>query len=527
MTETLPAEVHARLGALPGLPAADEPGLALGVYVDGRLVHGTGHGLASLEHGVPISPYSLFDIASVSKQFTAACVLQLALANRVDLDADLRTTHFPELSLEVPITARQCIHHTAGVRDFFSLLDLAGRGEHDVPDNEAVIAFLARQRRTSFPPGERHLYSNSGYILLAEIVHRVTGSTLREYAHEAIFTPLGMTSTHFRDDAAEVVRGRANGHAKRETGGWLLSDAPFGVVGDGGLLTNLVDLARWVDFLQTGCVLGQPLRDAMHVRAVLADGTEHEYAGGLDHQVHRGVDTVGHGGAFVGFRAHLLRAPAHGVAVAVLGNRADLSAQPIALDALWVVLNHLGVELEPVDAASPDAEGTPVEPLRLGLWRDPETMQYARTVDVEGQPHLEALGFSLVARPAAGCHVLEGLPLPLAAKVDDERLVLLLAGRAGVLPAYDAVTPTPIPSGLPGTYRSDELEVDAVVLEADGAVEVRVGRKPDPVELLPGIDGEVWHKEATLRVVRAGDGIAALEVSNGRAVGVRFDRVDA
>lgn len=151
--DTLPSEVRARLATLSGLPPAEEPGCALGVWIEGALVHAAGHGLASLEHRVPISPYTLFDIASVSKQFCAAAVLQLVLEEEVDLDADLRTTVFPELRLEVPVTVRQCLHHTAGLRDYFSLLDLAARDQRTLPDDDAVVALVARQRGTSFPPG--------------------------------------------------------------------------------------------------------------------------------------------------------------------------------------------------------------------------------------------------------------------------------------------------------------------------------------------------------------------------------------
>lgn len=524
MTRPVPAQVHARLASLPGLPDGDGPGLALGVYVDGRLVHGSGHGLASVEHRVPISPYSLFDVASVSKQFTAACVLRLALDGRVDLDADLRATHFRELQLDVPITARQCLHHTAGLRDIFALLDLAAMAEHQVPDDDAVVALLARQRRTSFPPGQRHVYSNSGYILMSALVKRITGKTLREYSRDVLFAPLGMASTHYRDDAAEAVTGRANGHSPREGGGWTLNDAPFGVVGDGGLLTNLVDLARWLDFLQTGAVLGAELRDAMHERAVLVDGTVQTYAGGLDHAEHRGIATVGHGGAFVGFRAHLTRAPDHGVGVAVLGNRADLSAQTVALDALYVVLEHLGVELADTDPAGRD-DAPDAPPLRLGLWRDPESGLYARTYAVDGEQKLDALGYTLTVRPAGPGYVLDGLPLPLSADPSDGGLTLLVAGQAGALPSFRPVEPAPAPPGVTGRYRSDELDTLAEVVEVDGALQLRVGAQ-EPKELRPGLAPELWHPTVTVRVVGLDGRADAIELSSPRASSVRFDRVD-
>lgn len=519
---SLPADVTSRLTALAGLPPSDGPGCALGVYLDGQLVHGAGYGLASLEHQVPISPHTLFDIASVSKQLCAAAVLLLAQQGVVDLDADLRTTVFPELVLDVPVTARQCLHHTSGLRDYFSLLELAGRDEDTLRDDDDVVALVARQRGTSFAPGSRHLYSNSGYVLLSALVKRVSGQTLREFTAEHVFTPLGMTSTQFRDDVGEVVPHRATGYESRD-GDWRISDAPFGVVGDGGLLTSLTDLARWTAFLDTGEVLGAPLRDALHERGVLFDGTSCDYAGGLLHSRHRGVPLVGHGGSFVGFRAHHVRAPEHGVAVAVLGNRSDLVPQRLALQALEVVLEHLGVELDDVPAL-PEQRAAQ-QALRLGLWRDASSGLYALTRrDGAGATHLEALGLTLTVREEGGRLHLDGAPLALEAECDGEELALVLGGRRDGLPSYRAVSAGASVDGAAGVFRSEELDAQAQVEPTAEGLRIRVG-DADPVLLRPGVDEEVWDPRLTVRLVREAGRVSALEASNGRALGVRFDRV--
>ncbi|MCA1710581.1 MAG: beta-lactamase family protein [Actinobacteria bacterium] len=520
----LPPVVADRLMRLDGLPAPDGPGCALGIYLDGQLVHASCHGLASVEQAVPLSPHSLFDVASVSKQFCAAAVLQLSLEGRIDLDADLRTSLFPELRLQVPVTARQCLHHTAGLRDYFSLLELAGRSAAELPDDDAVVALVARQRDTSFAPGSRHLYSNSGYVLLSALVKRATGQTLRDYTAAAIFGPLGMTATHFRDDVAEVVRGRATGHERGREGRWRLADAPFGVVGDGGLLTNLVDLGRWAAFLGTGEVLGVVLRDALLERIRLTDGTALDYARGLQHRRRRGVDLVEHGGSFVGFRAHLVQAPEQGCVVAVLGNRADLAPQRLALAALDIVLEHRGAELDDDEPVVPPHAAD--EPARLGLWRDPESGLYASTVERGGVLRIQALGLDLATQQIDGRLQLQDAPLPLEVNVSSTRLEFSLSGRTQGLPAYEPVQPTAETAGVAGGYRSDELEVEARVEQTPEGLLMTLG-SAEPQQLHAAVDDELWCSSATVRVRRVHEQVVALELSNGRALRVRFDRVPA
>lgn len=349
----------------------------------------------------------------------------------------------------------------------------------------------------------------------------MSGQTLREFATQRLFAPLGMTATHFRDDIEEVVPLRATGYARADDA-WRLADAPFGVVGDGGLLTSVADIGRWAAFLQTGEVLGAALRDALHERVQLADGTTHDYARALQHSRHRGVAVVGHGGSFVGFRAHSLRAAEHGVAVAVLGNRSDLTPETLALAALEVVLEHLGVGL--VDEQAPAPLTVRSQPLRRGLWRDPDTGMYARTYDTADGVQLDALGLTLAVREDGDRLRLDGVPLPLELVPDGDELALALDGRRQGLPSYLAVNGSPVSGNLAGDYRSEELEATLSLEPADDGYRLRVG-DAEPRLLWDGADDELWHTTLTVKVQRSDGDVSALLLSNGRAVGVRFDRV--
>src|SRR5688572_21682667 len=197
-------------------PVPGSPGCTVAVYQDGRTVLSRAYGMANLDDDVRLTPSSIFHVASVSKQFTAAAILLLAQDGKLALDDDIRK-HLPELpDFGKTITIRHLINHPSGIRDQWSLLGLAGwRYSRDLITDDDVLSLLSRQQELNFAPGERHLYSSSGYTLLAVIVNRASGKSFRDFTDERIFKPLGMTNTHFRDDFAEIVRNQAYGYTRQ------------------------------------------------------------------------------------------------------------------------------------------------------------------------------------------------------------------------------------------------------------------------------------------------------------------------
>jgi CubicO group peptidase (beta-lactamase class C family) len=223
------------------------PGCALSVIKDGKIIYKRGYGMADLDHDIPISPETVFHVASISKQFTAAAILLLAQEGKLSLDDDVRK-YVPELpDFGALITIRQLIHHTSGLRDQWSLLGLAGwRYSLDLITDDDVLDVMSRQKELNFLPGEKHVYCNTGYTLLAQIVKRVSGQSFREFTTSRIFKPLDMKSTHFRDDHAEIVKHIAYGYVNGEGGNsYRLSVTNFDTVGATSLLTTVEDLAQW------------------------------------------------------------------------------------------------------------------------------------------------------------------------------------------------------------------------------------------------------------------------------------------
>jgi CubicO group peptidase (beta-lactamase class C family) len=298
----------------------DSPGCALGVIKDGKLIYKKGYGMANLEHDIPISPTTVFNVASASTQFTGMSVLLLARQGKLRLDDDIRK-YLPELpAYQATITIRQLIHHTGGVRDRADLMAIAGRDADEVYKEDDIIELLARQKETNFKPGSRRLFSNSGYAMLAAIVKRASGKSLRQFANENIFNPLGMSNTGFQDEGAMIVKHRATDYYYNNEGSFQLKASNVSSVGDGGLLTTVEDLFLWDQNFYQDKLGGPDSINQFLTPATLDDGEKTNYAFGLVVDNYKGLKTVAVGGDFSGYRAELLRFPDQKFSVICLCN---------------------------------------------------------------------------------------------------------------------------------------------------------------------------------------------------------------
>ena len=276
--------------------------------------------MADLEHDVALRPDSIFEAGSVSKQFTAAAVLLLAQQGRLSLDDTVRK-YFPELpDYGTPLTIRHLLNHTSGLRDWGSVEAIAGWPRTTRAYTQAhVLDILSRQRALNYPPGAEYSYSNSGYNLAAMLVERVSGKPFAAFTREAIFTPLGMSSTSWRDDFRRIVKGRAIAYS--ENGGTMRQLMPFeDVHGNGGLLTTVGDLLKWNQNFTTATVGGRALVEQQLQQAKLTDGRTIAYAAGLMVLHYKGRNEVSHSGTTAAYNAWLGRYPDQGLSVAVLCN---------------------------------------------------------------------------------------------------------------------------------------------------------------------------------------------------------------
>lgn len=340
----------------------DSPGAALAVIQDGEIIHQRGYGSANLEYGIPITPATVFHVASVSKQFTAFAIAMLAAQGKLSLDDEVRT-YLPEMpDFGETITLRHLVHHTSGLRDQWNLLALAGWRLDDVITRDHILKTVEHQKDLNFAPGDEIVYCNTGYTLLAEIVERVTGQTFRAWTTEHLFEPLGMTNTHFHDDHEMVVPNRAYSYARGPEGQFKKAVLSYANAGATSLFTTVEDLAAWVHNLDTGTVGGTDVIDWMHNdRVVLNSGDTLGYAFGLSIGEYKGLRTVGHSGGDAGFRSYLVRFPDQGFAVAVLGNLASFNPRGSAMEIAELYLSDQMAADEPETGtpSSPEVQDSP------------------------------------------------------------------------------------------------------------------------------------------------------------------------
>jgi CubicO group peptidase (beta-lactamase class C family) len=328
--------------------------------------------MANLEYGIANSPSSVFRIGSVSKQFTAAVIVLLAQRGELSLDEDIRE-YVPELpAYERTITIRHLLHHTSGLRDYLTLMYLAGKSDDDFYTDDELVAMLARQQELNFPPGDQHLYSNSGYFLLSQIVRSASGLSLREYAQQHLFGPLGMTHTHFHDDHTHIVSKRASGYAPSGPGEYSISMTTLGMVGDGGVFTSVEDLLQWERFFHSEASAISPTdrteefwRETLR-KGVLTNGDTLSYALALGHGEYRGLPMISHGGGFVGFRAQVVRFPTERMSIICLCNVSVANPTRFSQRVADVLLeDRLEPQPERPERQQPSPEAGESEPLPL------------------------------------------------------------------------------------------------------------------------------------------------------------------
>ena len=320
------------------LAGAEAPGCAVGVVRDGALVFSGGYGSANLDYGIPLGPMSSFYLASVSKQFVGAAVALLVIDSRLDLSQSIRT-YVPELPEYTDrVTVRHLVHHISGIRDYLALFELAGRSVQDFFDNDDAIELIARQKSLNFEPGSQYLYSNSGYVLLAEIVERVTGQSLDEFSQERLFEPLGMESTHWGEDLSRVVPGRAESYRPLggDSYGRLIWN--FEGKGDGNLHSTVEDLARWDSVFYRRDEPWRSMVDLMRIRGTLNDGESISYAFGISYVKYRGRPGLAHSGGMLGYRTDIFRLPEERFTSIVLCNSGQLNPPRLSrlLADIWV-----------------------------------------------------------------------------------------------------------------------------------------------------------------------------------------------
>lgn len=501
-------------------------GCAVGVMEDGLVVLEEAYGMADLEHGIPNTPETIFEGGSLSKQFTAAAVVLLALDGKLSLDDDVRE-YVPELpDYGHTITLHHLMTHTSGLRDWGSVASISGWGrEERSHDHADVLDILSRQSELNFVPGHEYSYSNSGYNLLAIIVGRVSGMSFADFSRERIFEPLGLRNTQWRDDYRRIVPGRSTAYDATDDGGWEINRPIEHVHGNGGILTTVGDLGIWAQALADGRLGGPEFVEMMHRQGRLNDGSEIVYAGGLRVEPYMGVPSVTHTGSTAGYRAFLGRYPEQGLSVAMLCNASNA---PTSGNGTAVARIYLGDAVtEPVANRPVAVNGGPDLSAFAGLYADPVT---GETAELKAEDGSLVDGRTTLVRTGRGEFMEE---------VGARRYLFDLSGGEVTgfevddwqytAQRYERVEPwSPSPAELrvfTGTYHSDEAETTYRVSVEDGGL--TVWQRPDVTRTLEPLYPDAFEMDG--RIVRflrgAGGRVETLSLSLGRVYDMRFERV--
>jgi CubicO group peptidase (beta-lactamase class C family) len=508
----------------------DSPGCALGVIRDGAFVYRKGYGAASLELGVPLSSASVFYMGSVSKQFTAASIVLAAEQGSLSLDDDIRK-YIPELpNYGHTITLRQMLHHTSGLRDFLTLLDLAGRDAASIHSEAEVIDLIAHQKELNNEPGTAFVYSNTNYYLLGVVIRRATGKPLSEFAAEHIFRPLGMVHTRYYDDHSLVLPGRAAAYDAGADGKFLVDwSTEFDIVGAGGLTSSVDDMLLWDrNFYDNKLGKGTLVKELL-TPGVLKSGKKISYALGLELGNYRGQPIVEHSGALYGYRTEILRFPEQHFSVVSLCNLSSANVTALTRKVADVYLASK-LEAEAADAQGGSGSQFPDAAQFAGKYLDLRShfvytfaasdgglMAWGAKLRRVGPNQFRDLGTGTITFSGAGDAMRSTLVMDGEAFFNGAKVVASKLG-ADQLSAYA------------GRYRSAEIDAEYALTAGKGDAgkgSLMLGLKWEPAVQLTPIAPDVFECPELGTVVFRRDSrgqVAGLSVYTVNARGVSFDK---
>jgi CubicO group peptidase (beta-lactamase class C family) len=518
----------------------NHPGGSVGIMKQGKVVFSKAYGLASLEYLVPNTPDTRFNIASVSKQFTCMGMVLLQHLEKLSLDDDVRK-FLPELPVfEDTITIRHLIHHTSGMRSLHALLGLAGWREDDSRSNKDLFRFMKNQKDLNFKPGEEYLYCNTGYMLMADIIEKITEEKFADWMHDNVFEPLGMISTYVENDYTRVVPANATSYYGSASQGFKRSVEYWGYVGSGNIHSTTNDLLVWLNNFyhpQTGW--GEAFQ-IMQTRGILNNGDTLDYAFGININKYKGEKGISHGGSIGGFRSFIVAVPDHELNIAILSNFSSSNVTS-KVNQIADILLKLDADAGPgpiADDAIPAIRLSNVEMAKFcgHYWNEQsrhsrkiylkdDTLRYSRPESGEskllpiGKNTFQMVNVAYVIK--VSFEILTNNQKVMLVQVNDEDRVRF--------ESYDLqeIT-TEVLKSYTGRYYSPELDThytlyvkgDSVLMgnqSRHGDFEIRIIREDD-------LEGELWaFKEIKVKRDKK-KRILGLLVSNGRVRNLWFEK---
>lgn len=505
------------------------PGCTVAISQHGKVVVNRAYGLADVERHVPLSQRSIFDIGSTQKQFVAAAVLLLVEAGRLSLSDDIRK-HLPELpDYGHKITVDHLLTHTSGIRDWTGMLPMAEEGTD-------VVHLIVRQRGLNFAPGEEWSYSNSGYVLLKEIVARASGMSFAEFARRHLFEPLGMKSSSYVADILQGTGDRALGYQKEGTD-WKQYMRLGNKRGGGAVVSTAGDLLIWNDALTSGR-LGAFVSGKLQEQARLNNGRKLSYGRGLIMESYRGGRMVWHSGGAAGYHSWLGRFPEHGLSISVLCNSDAMAATALARRVSDQFLPATGAETTGERAPASVSEGGAVTGLdlnsRAGLFFSERTGEPLRLIvnnsrlSIASGPPLVAVTQDRFRNPRGSLFFRSQDEFELHFPSQDR---FELKSMEGQVTMYRRAQPYAHSAAdrqaFDGRYHSEELGSVFEIVPGTNGLVMRFERSPDKALELTPVERDTWMRSLMIvRFRRDGSGkVVGFDYSNPAVRNIRFTRL--
>ncbi|MBP6687313.1 MAG: beta-lactamase family protein, partial [Lacibacter sp.] len=333
-----------------------EPGVTAIVVQKGQIIYKKAIGMADVELNVPLQPDMIFRIGSISKQFTAVAILQLAEQGKLSLQDDIKK-YIPQLPFKEIITIEHLLNHTSGIVSYTSKPDFPDKMRTDMKPMEIIN--LTTNDSLEFKPGSKWNYNNTGYIILGYIIEKISGKTYEEYVHQYLFTPAGMNNSFYGSEA-RIIRNRAKGYEREknvlQNSDYISMTLPYAA---GSLLSTVEDLWKWNKALYSYKLVKKEWIDKATTPYLLPNGKSTRYGYGLSINFVQGSKAIEHGGGIPGFLTDAIYLPNEDVFVAVFSNcdckSPDNVTYKIAALAIGKPLNLIAIPLSEADAKTYEA----------------------------------------------------------------------------------------------------------------------------------------------------------------------------
>jgi CubicO group peptidase (beta-lactamase class C family) len=343
---------------------SDSPGGAVGILLNGKLIYTKGFGLASLDYDIPNNENTIFNIGSISKQFTAIGIIRLQQKNKLSFDDDIKK-YIPELpDFGHVITIRHMLHHTSGLRDIHSLLAIAGWRDEDPRSNSDLITVLKDQRDLNFVPGDEYMYSNTGYILCAKIIESVTGEAFINWMQKEVFTPLGLSSTYIEDLSVRVRKGNATSYNKFDDNNFVRASEYWNYFGSGNVHTTVKDLLSWLNDFTNPPAGWEASFNLLQTVDNLNNGKINNYGFGVEIADYKGEKRLQHGGGVGGFRSFACVFPNKNICIAVLTNFSSSQPEQKVNSLADILMPDLNINIKPPVIETVKYTSTPIDNLK-------------------------------------------------------------------------------------------------------------------------------------------------------------------